>query len=74
MIVHVGVDKEFSPQGKAHPAFIVPDLLELENGLRDQGFEVTWDDALADRTRFYSTDPFGNQMEFLQEGDGFSQR
>ncbi len=74
VILHVGVDNEFAPQKKAHPAFVVHDIRGLEKKLRDKGYPVEWDEALADRTRFYSDDPFGNRIEFLRDGDGFSQK
>ncbi len=74
VIVHVGVDREFVPQKKAHPAFVVANINDIERKLEDEGFEVVWDEALADRTRFYSNDPFGNRIEFIKDGDGFSQK
>ena len=74
VILHVGVDKEFTPQKKAHPAFVVSDLKRIEEKLKEKNFEVVWDEALPNRSRFYSTDPFGNRIEFLRDGDGFSQK
>ena len=72
-IVHVGVDPEFRPQGKAHPAFLFGELDQLAGRLEAAGHDVSWDEALPDRRRFYSADPFGNRIEFMAEGDGFSQ-
>jgi len=74
LILHVGVDPAFTPQTKAHPAFLVPDLAALAGKLNTAGHQVEWDKALPDRTRFYANDPFGNRIEFIQEGDGFSQK
>ena len=74
VILHIGVEADFQPQRKAHPAFIMPDLAALETRLTAQNLPVKWDTALADRTRFYTTDPFGNRIEFIQAGDGFSER
>jgi len=71
VILHIGVDKIFTPQEKAHPAFVVADLSELAEKLKDHGHLVIWDDALPDRERFYSSDPFGNRIEFIKEGMGF---
>lgn len=73
-IVHVGLERDFQPQRKAHPAFVVADLAALAAALQERSFNVVWDDALPDRQRFYSTDPFGNRIEFIQDGDGFGQR
>lgn len=73
-ILHLGVEGEFAPQRKAHPAFCVQDLDALAKRLADAGLQVVWDDALPDRRRFYTADPFGNRLEFIREGDGFGQK
>ncbi len=72
--LHLGVEDNFSPQEKSHPAFLIPDLHELEKKLRERKHDVVWDKSLPNRTRFYSSDPFGNRIEFLKGGDGFSQK
>lgn len=74
MIVHLGVEKDFAPQRKAHPAFCVSDLDGLAGRLATAGYPVTWDDALPDRRRFYTADPFGNRVELIHDGDGFGQK
>ena len=74
VILHVGVDERFTPQEKAHVAFIIQDLTVLATKLIAEDYPVRWDDALPDRRRFYTVDPFGNRLEFIQEGDGFSQK
>lgn len=74
VILHLGVEREFVPQKKAHPAFLVEDLEALATRLTAANHPVTWDDTLPGRARFYTTDPFGNRLEFMREGDGFSQR
>jgi len=72
-VVHVGVEKEFRPQKKAHPAFLVREIDTLAARLKDAGCVVAWDEALPDRRRFYSADPFGNRLEFITDGHGFTQ-
>jgi len=67
--LHVGVADDFAPAAKAHPAFAVEGLDELAERLGTAGFPVEWDDALAGRRRFYSADPWGNRLEFV-ESDG----
>jgi len=52
----------------------VPDLENLANGLKADGHEIAWDDALPSRMRFYTNDPFGNRIEFMRQGDGFSEK
>ena len=69
--VHVGVEERFVPQGKAHPAFLVDDLDQWATRLADAGQPVTHDAGFPRMRRFYSQDPFGNRLEFL-EPDGES--
>ena len=59
--LHVGVEQDFAPARKAHPAFAVEDLDALAARIGD----VSWDDELPGVRRFYATDPFGNRLEFL---------
>ena len=62
--IHLGVDEPFRPNEKAHPAFAA--LVDLALRLEEWGHPVWWDEALAPRRRFYSGDPFGNRLEFLE--------
>jgi catechol 2,3-dioxygenase-like lactoylglutathione lyase family enzyme len=65
--VHLGVDKDFRPATKAHPAFLVRDLRRLADELRASGFAVADDEPLEgyDR-RIFTADPFGNRIELLE--------
>ena len=72
--LHLGVEADFRPQSKAHPAFLAPDIDEVAAGLMLAGYPVNWDDALPDRNRFYTEDPFGNRLEIMCDGDGFTQK
>ena len=63
--LHVGVDAEFVPARKAHPAFVVDELDTLANRLKTSGVAVTWDDAIPGLRRFFAPHPFGNRLEFL---------
>jgi len=72
--VHLGVQPDFVPARKAHPAFRVADLDALAARLTAAQVPVTWDQALPQVRRFYAPDPFGNRLEFLQEGQGIRQR
>lgn len=73
-ILHLGVEKDFIPQKKAHPAFCVADIHDTAERLKANGFLVIWDDALPSRKRFYTNDPFGNRVELIHDGDGFGQK
>lgn len=68
--VHIGVDPHFIPQEKAHPAFRVAAAAELADRLVEAGFEVEWDFNIPGVSRFYSRDPFGNRLEFIDAGQG----
>jgi len=73
LIVHIGVEKDFFPQKKAHPAFCVDDLDGLVIRLAAADCSIVWDEALSNRRRFYTEDPFGNRIEFIANRDGFGQ-
>ena len=64
--LHVGVKSEFEPALKAHPAFTVDDVGALATRLEAADVEVRWDNELPDVRRFYTDDPWGNRLEFLQ--------
>ncbi|HZT67732.1 MAG TPA: VOC family protein [Acidimicrobiales bacterium] len=64
--VHVGVDSDFVPARKAHPAFEVQGLGELEARLRGAGAPVKDDEPLEGWQRIYTEDPFGNRIELME--------
>lgn len=64
--VHLGVEKNFRPAGKAHPAFRVADLAVLTTRLTEAGFSITEDEPLAGYERCYVDDPFGNRIELME--------
>lgn len=66
--VHIGVQKDFVPATKAHPAFHVQNLDELREYLLQNNIQVIDDEARTDEgvRRFYINDPFGNRLEFLE--------
>ena len=63
--LHVGIEKEFRPAEKAHPAFEVADVGELRTRFDAAGIETWEDEPYPGRERFYARDPFGNRLEFL---------
>jgi catechol 2,3-dioxygenase-like lactoylglutathione lyase family enzyme len=63
--LHIGIEREFRPAEKAHPAFSVPDLEALRRRLGAAGIETWEDEPYPGRDRFYTRDPFGNRLEFL---------
>jgi catechol 2,3-dioxygenase-like lactoylglutathione lyase family enzyme len=65
--VHLGVEAEFRPARKAHPALIVRDLNALAAALREAGVEVRPNPDQPDGAGCYVDDPFGNRIEFIAE-------
>src|ERR1700680_1941378 len=63
--VHLGVEQQFRPARKAHPAFIVSDLVALVARLRSAGSPLTEDRSLTEYDRFFVEDPFGNRIELM---------
>ena len=64
--LHVGVESDFHPAHKAHPASRVEGLEELRGRLEEAGIHAIEDDALPGTRRFYAQDPFGNRLEFTE--------
>ena len=69
--LHLGVEPGFKPSKKAHPCFRVVDLEACRHALEAAGVPTTSDNSVPGARRFYATDPFGNRLEFLQDGDSF---
>jgi catechol 2,3-dioxygenase-like lactoylglutathione lyase family enzyme len=65
--VHVGVEQDFRPARKAHPAFLVDDLEPVAVRLEELGFEVdrTEADTLPGYLRFHTADGNGNRVEVM---------
>jgi catechol 2,3-dioxygenase-like lactoylglutathione lyase family enzyme len=68
--VHLGVERDFRPARKAHPAFVVSGLRDLAADLRSRGFEVVADEPLEGFDRLYANDPFGNRVELMEPAAG----
>lgn len=69
-ILHLTVEEPFTPARKAHPGFLVEDLETCKLELEAAGHPST----PACGARLHVLDPFGNRLEFLQAGEGFSER
>jgi hypothetical protein len=63
--LHVGVEADFRPARKAHPAFSVGDIDAVAMRLTEAGCPVGWDGDLPGFRRFYTADPHGNRVEIL---------
>ncbi|WP_089102227.1 VOC family protein [Streptomyces hyaluromycini] len=72
--LHLGVEQapagggecHFRPAKKAHPGLRVTGIDAYAARLAAHGAAVTWDDDLPGHRRFYSEDPVGNRLEFLE--------
>ncbi|MCP3774992.1 VOC family protein [Paenibacillus sp. MZ04-78.2] len=64
--VHIGVQTDFAPASKAHPAFQVKDIGKLKQALSEKGIVIQEDVPLEGVLRFHCLDPFGNRLEFVQ--------
>ena len=63
--VHLGVEPDFRPARKAHPALRAHDLDALAERLAAAGAPVEWDESLPGVRRFYTADPWGNRVELM---------
>lgn len=64
--VHLGVEADFRPARKAHPALVVRDLDALVARLRAAGAPVVDDEPLPGYHRVFTADPFGNRLELME--------
>lgn len=64
--LHLGVEADFRPARKAHPALLVKGLEALARRLEEAGMAVVSDEPLAGYKRIHASDPFGNRLEFLE--------
>jgi catechol 2,3-dioxygenase-like lactoylglutathione lyase family enzyme len=64
--LHIGVEQDFEPATKAHPAFSVADIDGLHARLSEAGIRCLWDENLGKVRRFYAEDPWGNRLEFTE--------
>ena len=64
--IHLGVEPDFRPARKAHPALLVDDMAGLVERLRVAGHEVRSEAGLDGYDQRYVDDPFGNRIELLE--------
>jgi catechol 2,3-dioxygenase-like lactoylglutathione lyase family enzyme len=64
--VHLGVEPDFRPARKAHPALRVQGLAALRARLESAGCRIVDDEPLEGHDRCYVDDPFGNRIELLE--------
>ena len=64
--LHLGVDRDFHPAKKAHPALLVSGLADLIARCQAAGYSPVRDEPLDGYDRVYVTDPFGNRIELIE--------
>jgi catechol 2,3-dioxygenase-like lactoylglutathione lyase family enzyme len=64
--LHLGIEDDFRPAGKAHPGILVTDIDALARRLDDHGVAVQWDADFPGFRRCYVADPNGNRLELLE--------
>lgn len=72
--LHLGVDPDFRPARKAHPALLVSGLAALLDQLRVAGVTIVDDEPLEGYDRAYVDDPFGNRLELMEPSAGTTPR
>ena len=63
--VHLGVEEDFRPAKKAHPAFAVTGLDDLCAALEAAGHPVARTEDVPGMPQWYVADPFGNRIELV---------
>jgi catechol-2,3-dioxygenase len=65
--LHLGVETDFAPARKAHPALVVDEINELAIRLAEAGITLRWADDQPGMRHGYVDDPFGNRIELIGE-------
>jgi catechol 2,3-dioxygenase-like lactoylglutathione lyase family enzyme len=64
--LHIGVEQDFHPAKKAHPAFRVRYLISLKTRLNTYAISFREDNANPEVKRIFVDDPWGNRLEFVE--------
>lgn len=64
--VHLGVEEDFRPAKKAHPALVVEGLDEIFAQCEKAGLASKPDAEIEGRRRVDVFDPFGNRLELIE--------
>ncbi len=65
--VHLGVEEDFRPARKAHPAFVIRGLPDLVAAFEAAGIAVRPNPDAEPGRGAYVDDPFGNRIELIAE-------
>ena len=63
--LHLGIERDFRPAKKAHVALSTDALDALRMRIEAAGHSTSDDSPVDGRYRFFTEDPFGNRIEFM---------
>jgi catechol 2,3-dioxygenase-like lactoylglutathione lyase family enzyme len=66
--VHLGVEEDFRPARKAHPALAVSGIAEMCARLDAAGHPTRHVEEVPGKPQWYVDDPFGNRIELVPSG------
>jgi catechol 2,3-dioxygenase-like lactoylglutathione lyase family enzyme len=64
--VHLGVEEDFRPAKKAHPALVVEGFDEILSRCKAAKLSTKLDAEIDGRRRVHVFDPFGNRLELIE--------
>jgi len=64
--VHIGIERNFQPSKRAHPAFLIRYIDALKEIFQFHGIATVDDSDLPGARRFFAEDLWGNRLEFLE--------
>ena len=64
--LHLGIEANFHPAKRAHPALVVDDLDEIVDACEGAGLGTKPDTSFDNFRRVHFFDPFGNRLELME--------
>lgn len=64
--LHLGIEPDFTPAKRAHPAFVVAELDEILAACERAGITTKQDTSFNNFRRVHVFDPFGNRLELME--------
>lgn len=64
--LHLGVEPDFHPAKRAHPALVVDNLDEIVAACERAGLPARPDTSFNNFRRIHVFDPFGNRLELME--------
>jgi catechol 2,3-dioxygenase-like lactoylglutathione lyase family enzyme len=64
--LHLGVEEDFHPAKRAHPALVVDTIDDIVAACKSAGLPTRADISFNDFRRVHVFDPFGNRLELME--------